>query len=229
MADWITNYRSSCVARQLISTGQKIDRSITPLRLATPASGNSQNKVQVAIQPTTSSNELTKKILEVIQSPEAPKSNPSPLKIQPPQETMQKVANLVQSLNEIANQAPQLSTNTHDYDGRLGGRVIELGLFTDLTKFQEEMLTFGNILFVNHPEGNWLNYFKMIVDDAKNNPQANIDGTNGTDAAVLLYNIWLRTKAYLDLTVLQLEDIASGTCQQGRATRLLSVLLALTD
>lgn len=228
MADWITNYRNSCIARQLISTGQKIDRSITPIRLATSSPSNPQNKVQVAFPPTVS-NELTKKILEVIQSPETPKSNPSPLKIQPPQETMQKVANLVQSLNEIANQASQLSTNTHDYDGRLGGRVIELGLFTDLTKFQEEMLTFGNILFVNHPEGNWLNYFKMIVDDAKNNPQANIDGTNGTDAAVLLYNIWLRTKAYLDLTVLQLEDIASGTCQQGRATRLLSVLLALTD
>lgn len=123
-----------------------------------------------------------------------------------------------------------VSLNTHDYDGKLVEQVT--GSMAPIMKdeFYDSMGKLRRIMelyqTLEQGSGGWAHYFDLIVADHQRAPQNNFDPSNGVDAAQVLYNIHLKIQTLLSLTQLQLEDMASGPCPQGRATRLLSVFLS---
>jgi hypothetical protein len=130
----------------------------------------------------------------------------------------------------VASGPVGVSLNTHDYDGKLVEQVT--GSMAPIMKndFYDSMGKFRRIMelyqTLEQGSGNWAHYFDLIVADHQRAPPNNFDPSNGVDAAQVLYNIHLKIQTLLSLTQLQLEDMASGPCPQGRATRLLSVFLS---
>ena len=127
-----------------------------------------------------------------------------------------------------------ITVNTHDYDGKLRQEIQEAAQMLPIEKdsFGKDMITLKTLIEAHHKlEGSRMSpasskFFDDIVNDHFINPSKNFDPTNGVDAAQVLYNIHLKVKTLLELTSLQLEDMATGPCPQGRATRLLSVFLS---
>ena len=130
----------------------------------------------------------------------------------------------------VASGPVGVSLNTHDYDGKLVEQVT--GSMAPIMKndFYDSMGKFRRIMelyqTLERGSGSWAHYFDLIVADHQRAPQNNFDPSNSVDAAQVLYNIHLKIQTLLSLTQLQLEDMASGPCPQGRATRLLSVFLS---
>lgn len=130
----------------------------------------------------------------------------------------------------VASGPVGVSLNTHDYDGKLVEQVT--GSMAPIMKndFYDSMGKFRRIMelyqTLEQGTGGWAHYFDLIVADHQRAPQNNFDPSNSVDAAQVLYNIHLKIQTLLSLTQLQLEDMASGPCPQGRATRLLSVFLS---
>lgn len=126
----------------------------------------------------------------------------------------------------------QVSLNTHDYDGKLKETIANSQPLLPISEkdFDSELAKMRRVmeLFQTLEGGSplWSTYFDLIVKDRMLVPQNNFDPSNGVDAAQVLYNISLKIKTLLSLTQMQLEDMASGPCPQGRATRLLSVFLS---
>lgn len=122
--------------------------------------------------------------------------------------------------------------NTHHYDGQLKDQINHLGLLKSGGEFGKVINNLKAYLGMYRaleglPDaGPWRDNFDVIVRDRDNNPQANFDPTNGVDASEVLYNIELKLRTLLNETCIQLEEISNGSCPQGRATRLLYVLLA---
>jgi len=127
-----------------------------------------------------------------------------------------------------------ITLNTHDYDGKLKKEIQEADRMLPIEEksFKKDMITLKALIDAHHKlEGSKMspassNFFDDIVNDHFANPGKNFDPTNGVDAAQVLYNIHLKVKTLLALTSLQLEDMSTGPCPQGRATRLLSVFLS---
>lgn len=122
--------------------------------------------------------------------------------------------------------------NTHHYDGQLKDQIDHLGLLKSGGEFGKVInnlkayLSMYRALEGLPDAGPWKDNFDTIVRDRESNPQANFDPTNGVDASEMLYNIELKIRTLLNETCIQLEEISNGSCPQGRATRLLYVLLA---
>lgn len=122
--------------------------------------------------------------------------------------------------------------NAHHYDGQLKDQIDHLGLLKSGGEFGKVInnlkayLSMYRALEGLPDAGPWKDNFDTIVRDRESNPQANFDPTNGVDASEMLYNIELKIRTLLNETCIQLEEISNGSCPQGRATRLLYVLLA---
>jgi len=125
---------------------------------------------------------------------------------------------------------PTISLDTHFYDGKLIGEVGSLGMLPIGPDFDSQLEHLRAIMehysALKGRSSQWVPYFMTILQDHHTNPQANFDPSNGVDAAQVLYNINLKLVTLLELSCIQLEEMASGGCSQGRATRLLSVLLS---
>jgi len=126
--------------------------------------------------------------------------------------------------------APTISLDTHFYDGKLIGEVGSLGMLPIGPDFDQQLEHLRGIMehysALKGRSSQWVPYFMTILQDHHTNPQANFDPSNGVDAAQVLYNINLKLVTLLELSCIQLEEMASGGCPQGRAARLLSVLLS---
>jgi hypothetical protein len=125
---------------------------------------------------------------------------------------------------------PTISLDTHFYDGKLIGEVGSLGMLPVGPDFDSQLEHLRAIMehysALKGRSSQWVPYFMTILQDHHTNPQANFDPSNGVDAAQVLYNINLKLVTLLELSCIQLEEMASGGCPQGRAARLLSVLLS---
>ena len=116
--------------------------------------------------------------------------------------------------------------NTHHYDGKLIitdfiadiERVKKIDKVTKLTKFNK----LADLALTIFQKRN----LSVIIRDYKNNSRANYDSSNNLDAADLLYLCCekMDDDDFRDIFILQLDDMTSGMCPQGRTTRLFQVL-----
>lgn len=161
------------------------------------------------------------------------RQNKAPV-VNPPVENQPKVIDPPQPITSpsptVNPASPTISLDTHFYDGKLIGEVSSLGMLPIGPDFDSQMEALRNIMehysALTGRSSQWVPYFMTILQDHHTNPQANFDPSNGVDAAQVLYNINLKLLTLLELTCIQLEEMTSGGCPQGRATRLLSVLLS---
>jgi hypothetical protein len=125
-----------------------------------------------------------------------------------------------------------ISTDTHFFDGKLEDLPMLLGIERlegedKIRKVKEARAYLVAILAAAGSTPVATNYIEMITTDAESGSPANYDSTNNVDAGDVLYAVYQRIKTSTDLLSSQLEDMTTGSCPQGRATRLLSVLAGL--
>lgn len=132
--------------------------------------------------------------------------------------------------NQISQQSQQtISLETHFYDGKLQDRTK---IFSQPPDSQEvnEMFSF----FESQINSVYLSGIKrdfLISGGVSSN---NFDHTNHVDAVSILVAIYQKHKAantetqkdLLEILKMQLEEMSSGFCPQGRCTRLLQVFFA---
>src|SRR5579872_5629927 len=125
----------------------------------------------------------------------------------------------------------RLTNNTHDYDGKLNPSHLE-SLSSVHNLSIEEKKRIGND-FVNYVSDkispSALHYLRMIVTNM--GTVSNIDNTNNLVADDLIYLCWDRrtNKDFLATLEIQLIDMATGFCPQGRTHRLFQSLLAFPN
>lgn len=111
--------------------------------------------------------------------------------------------------------------NTHFYDGKITNElsyVKDLSL-TDKHQCGQDLL----ILFEHKPAKHFLN---IIVNDM--GTDANVDYTNQLNADDLICLCWIHreNEVFIKEFEVQLLDMATGFCPQGRTHRLYQLLLA---
>lgn len=125
-----------------------------------------------------------------------------------------------------------ISTDTHFFDGKLEDLPMIFGIEKlegedKVRKVKEARAYLVAILSATGSTPVAINYIEMISADTESCSPANFDSTNNVDAGDVLYAVYERIKTCTDLLSSQLEDMSTGSCPQGRATRLLSVLAGL--
>lgn len=130
--------------------------------------------------------------------------------------------------------------NTHTYDGKLRGRLLSFHPFfveAASRSFEDKSKMFDSIceeLKFCSPTS--LLYIKRIKQDMFSKSFANYDPTNDVYADDILWicgKILSKSgstkKDFLKELSLNLEDMISGDCSQGRTTRLLQVMFAFEE
>lgn len=134
------------------------------------------------------------------------------------------------------------SLNTHFFDGRLE-TMIQDYVFEDIERVksfkEEKKIGFDYLRNKKGYTQNGLTYLNSMIDTFHKFGRGgdNYDPLNYLFACDLLYIIYEKILEedkkdehdYFDLLVIQLEDMKSGFCPQGRTIRLLQVILMLRD
>lgn len=136
-----------------------------------------------------------------------------------------------------------MQTDTHTYDGQLKNRLAEIKSFLDeASKMSKEekldrFYKLKSFLKCNPQADTFLS--GIIRDYETGNHGANHDPTNNIhaeDLLVLCFNLCFRSakspeiaEEVSSLLSLQLEDMATGYCPQGRTTRLVQVVLSFSE
>ena len=111
--------------------------------------------------------------------------------------------------------------NTHFYDGKITNEL-------PIQKLMKEKQEYGQDLLdsCKHIDKKAIKYLKTIVKDI--GTPKNIDSTNKLNADDLLCLCWMHrnNKDFIDELEIQLLDMATGFCPQGRTHRLYQLLLA---
>lgn len=111
--------------------------------------------------------------------------------------------------------------DTHYYDSKLNpvekinlSPEEKISLANDLLSFLEDKLSIG--------------FLKKIISDFGKN--SNIDKTNGLIADDLVCMCWnhRNNKDFIEILQLQLKDMSTGFCPQGRTHRLYQTLMAFS-
>ena len=131
--------------------------------------------------------------------------------------------------------------NTHFFDGKMGEIIDFIRPEIERahsTPREEKLLSFEE-LFVKlqlNPlfNMNALRCFGLIRSSFEGDNRANYDSANRLYADDLLYLLYEKvigenSEEHEVLLCVQLDEMASGTCPQGRTTRLLQVLVMLRD
>ncbi len=134
---------------------------------------------------------------------------------------------------------------THTYDALLKERKLEIKSHLErvlLIDRQTKLDMFEKLSVLLRTSGGYNNpselYFNVIVNDYKNNNNApNYDPSNELFAPDLLYLCGelcfsKDTKVVedvLELTNIQLSDMATGPCPPGRTTRLIQIVLSFQN
>lgn len=111
--------------------------------------------------------------------------------------------------------------NTHTYDGKLNRESVgELTLSeTEKKERANELLSYVSDNVAKH-------FLRQIIDDF--GKPANFDPSNSLRADDLVCLCWTHreNKDFVSLLQLQLRDMSTGFCPQGRTHRLFQLLLA---
>jgi len=138
-------------------------------------------------------------------------------------------------------QVDHSKTQTHSYDGKLS--VTKLQLLEDISRASKipkanKLNYFGHLrlelqkyTLPQPAQGCFEAIFRTFSQQGRVRTGANYDPTNDLHADDLLYLCFEKIVTYQDkdftqVFILQLTDMASGLCAQGRTTRLFQILLA---
>lgn len=188
----------------------------------------SQVQIQKQSQPIQSQNQVQKQIPE-----EKPKQRKKPQKKVHFEISDDLVSEIRKEIKEELSTPIEeiVSNNTHDYDAKLiqqyaNNELLKKEINEDEMLEEFEVLKF-NINLSSHPQK--LIAIKGLEMIMKNIGTAqNIDETNKMNAEKLLYYVSKGGDEMLDDIIVQLSDmVISGSCPQGRCTRLAQLFFSL--
>jgi hypothetical protein len=121
-----------------------------------------------------------------------------------------------------------VTLDIHAYDGQL--REVKKFLDADIVRVKniDKRSAFMDLRNILSLPPHLIGLYDSIVTGS---PQSNYEPTNDLDAQDLLYICWERKDKDIDIIPLlkmAFEDMLTGMCPSGRATRLFQVLVSLT-
>ncbi len=137
--------------------------------------------------------------------------------------------------SKVINQNSKISQQVHDYDGKLASDII---ISTNVSKIDVSNIfpDLREILKKRESQSLYKTGIQALDLIEKNiGDQANYDSTNNFRAETILYLIYQKLKemneidsGLIDIIIEGLSDIVtSGSCPQGRSTRLYQIYVSL--
>jgi hypothetical protein len=121
--------------------------------------------------------------------------------------------------------------NTHFYDGQLGDRLREIEVHLQracLIPKDRKLSAFDELDGMITKRGSARHNLHSVIQSYRHSTNANYDQSNRYDASDMLWLCYelIRTNRddVLPILEMQLEDMSSGMCSQGRTHRLLQVV-----
>lgn len=118
--------------------------------------------------------------------------------------------------------------DTHHYDGKLNRRSLK-GLEEIKLLPLDEKIKRAEELICRLKDSTAINFMKRIAADF--DKKSNFDKTNGLIADDLVCLCWnyCNNENFIEILELQLKDMSTGFCSQGRTHRLFQILLAFSE